>query len=171
MDKIEMVEELRKRTNFTYEEAKETLEASNWDFLDVLVTLEKEGKIEKGSFSTKGTASETEHSYAAEADKKTGKDSFQRFWDWCKRMFHKGNNNHFQVKQDGIDKLSMPVTLFVLLLVFAFYVVVPMLIVGLFFRMHYRFVGEDLGKESINQGFEKASEAAERVKEEFRDEI
>lgn len=170
MDKIAMVEDLRKRTGLSYEEARETLEGSNWDLLDTLVKLEKEGKIQEGSFSTQTEEGEEYTSYAKQADEKAGKDGWQNFWNWCKRMFHKGNTNHFQVRRDDVDKLTIPVTLFVLLLVFAFHIVIPMLIVGLFFRMHYRFIGDDLGKDTINEGFEKAAQAAESVKEEFREE-
>ena len=171
MDKIAMVEDIRRRANLNYEQAKALLEKADWDLLDALVILEKEGKIEAGSYSTKDAAEEPVYtSYAEQADKRSGKDGWQNFWAWCKRMVHKGNTNHFRVIQNGTDKLTVPVTLFVLLLLLAPYVVIPMLIIGLFFRMHYRFVGADLGKDSINQGFEKASQAAEAVKEEFREE-
>ena len=170
MDKIAMVEDIRRRTGLNYEQAKAVLEEADWDLLDALVTLEKQGKVSASSYSTKDAEEEPSYtSYAEQADKRSGKDGWQNFWGWCKRMVHKGNTNHFRVIQDGTDKLTIPVTLFVLLLVFAPYVVIPLLIVGLFFRMHYRFIGEDLGKDVINQGFEKASQAAEAVKDEFRE--
>lgn len=40
MEQLEKVEKLRARANVTYEEAKEALEASNWDLLDAMVYLE-----------------------------------------------------------------------------------------------------------------------------------
>ena len=44
MDQMEKVDRLRERANVTYEEAKAALEANNWDLLDAMVALEKEGK-------------------------------------------------------------------------------------------------------------------------------
>ena len=52
MEKVEMVEKLRSKTNISYEEAKDTLENTNWDILDAVVYLERIGKIKKPSVST-----------------------------------------------------------------------------------------------------------------------
>ncbi len=43
MENIEKVEKLRERANVTYEEAKLALEENNWDILDAMVSLEKQG--------------------------------------------------------------------------------------------------------------------------------
>ena len=47
MDNLEKVEKLRERANVSYEEAKEALENNDWDLLDAMVALEKEGKTVK----------------------------------------------------------------------------------------------------------------------------
>ena len=39
--------------------------------------------------------------------------------------------------------------------------------IGLFAGFRYSFIGEELGRESINQAMDKAAEAADRVKEEL----
>lgn len=44
MEQLEKVEKLRERADVSYEEAKEALEACDWDLLDAMVWLEKEGK-------------------------------------------------------------------------------------------------------------------------------
>ena len=50
MTNYEMVELLRSKANVTYEEAKAALEESNWDILDAMVLLERQGKVtDKGS--------------------------------------------------------------------------------------------------------------------------
>ena len=52
MEQLEKVEKLRQRANVTYEEAKQALEACNWDLLDAMVYLEKQGKVkEPGSLT------------------------------------------------------------------------------------------------------------------------
>ena len=55
MTNYEMVELLRQKANVSYEEAKAALEASDWDLLDAIVLLEREGKVPENDarFSTK----------------------------------------------------------------------------------------------------------------------
>ena len=60
MEHYEMVENMRTKSNVTYEEAKAALEASDWDMLDALVMLESEGKVNGvPEFTTKEKADET----------------------------------------------------------------------------------------------------------------
>ena len=40
MEKIEVVDKLRNKTNISYEEAKKALENNNWDILDAMLYLE-----------------------------------------------------------------------------------------------------------------------------------
>ena len=47
MDNFEKVEKLREKANVTYEEAKTALENSNWDMLDAMIYLEKNGKVKE----------------------------------------------------------------------------------------------------------------------------
>ena len=60
----------------------------------------------------------------------------------------------------------MPVLVLVLLLLFAFWVCVPLLVIGLFAGFRYSFSGAELGRESVNSAMDKAAEAVEKVKEE-----
>ena len=62
MEQLEKVEKLRERANVTYEEAKEALEASNWDLLDAMVYLEKNGKTQGPARETYSTKSEAKRS-------------------------------------------------------------------------------------------------------------
>ena len=49
MTEYEKVEKLCEKANISYEEAKAALEAADWDLLEALVLLEKEGRIENGA--------------------------------------------------------------------------------------------------------------------------
>ena len=60
--------------------------------------------------------------------------------------------------------LAMPVTALVLLMLCAFWVCVPLLIVGLFTGCRYSFSGKELGRENINAALGKAADAADHVK-------
>ena len=45
VDKLKLVEKLREKTGITYEDAKRVLEINNWDILDAILDLEKQGKV------------------------------------------------------------------------------------------------------------------------------
>ena len=81
----------------------------------------------------------------------------------------KGNNNSFCVERDNKEIFRMPITLLVVLLFFSFWVIVPLLVVGLFFNMRYQFTGPDVRSVDIdlNKAMDSAAEAAESIKSEF----
>ena len=168
MDHMEMVEKLREKTGLSYEEARAALERADWNLLDALIALEKEGKVQGGS----GRYSTDEAQTAAPNDR-TDSESFgdmmRRFGRWLQRLFHKGNINQLCMDgKDGAQALSIPVTLFVLLLLVAFWVVLPLMIIALFCGCRFRFRGPDLGRESVNKVMDKATEVADTIKAEVR---
>ncbi len=57
----------------------------------------------------------------------------------------------------------------VVFLLFAFWVAVPLLVVGLFFNMRYQFAGPDIRSVDIdlNKAMDSAADAAENIKNEF----
>lgn len=173
MDHMEMVERLREKTGLSYEEARAALERSNWDLLDALVALEKEGKVSGGAahYSTR-----TDAQPDAANDKKTHTegDSFsdimKRFWNWIRRVLQASVHNQLcMLDKNGQQVLAIPVILFVLLILFAFWVILPLMIVSLFFGCRYLFRGPDLGKESVNKVVGKATDVADTIKAEFKD--
>jgi hypothetical protein len=172
MEHIDLVEKLREKTGVSYGEAKEALERTNWDILDAIVYLEAQGKVgagSTGSYSTKREAPEEAPKVQEQPAGDGFKEFMQKFWAWLKKVFHAGNINHFKTYRKSEETLSIPVTLFVLLLLFAFWIVLPLMIIGLFFGCRYAFTGPDLGKESVNHAMGKATDVAESIKAEFAD--
>ena len=55
-------------------------------------------------------------------------------------------------------------TLLVLLIIFVFWVVFPLLIIGLFFGFKYRSRGPDLEREDINRAMDSMAGVAENIK-------
>lgn len=170
MDNFEKVEKLREHANVSYEEAKKALESSNWDILDAMIYLEQNGKVngpDKASYTTQA------QKVTIEVDSKESKsgfmDTLKRFGNWCVKWIEKGNNNSFCVEKENREIFRVPITLLVVLLIFAFWVVVPLLVVGLFFSMRYRFAGPDVRSVDIdiNKAMDEAAEAAENIKNEF----
>jgi hypothetical protein len=61
---------------------------------------------------------------------------------------------------------KVPVWAFVLAMLVGWHILVPVMLVALFFDCHYAFFGKD-DLEGANRAMEKASEMADRVKDEF----
>jgi len=172
MNEIEKVEKLREKANVSYADAKRALEQSNWDILDAVILLEQEGIVFDSEPKTSHYTSrnETSSEQQSEAPPHKGEsfgDILARFGRWLGKVINIGNTNSFAVEKNREDVFSIPVTVFVVLTVFCFWVVIPLLIVGLFFGLRYSFRGPNLGKDSINSAMSKATDVATDIKEEI----
>ena len=167
MTNFEMVELLREKAGITYEEAKEVLEQSNWDPLEAVLLLEKQGKTPPGG-QTYSTKSEQEERQTPPRSGHLGaKRAANRLGHTIGRLVRTGNANHFVITRRGDELLSLPVTAFALILVFTFWFSLIALTVGLFCGLHYSFRGPNLGKQSINDAMERAADMAESVREDL----
>ena len=88
----------------------------------------------------------------------------RRLADHGRRLVACGNRNRFEVRRGDEQVLSMPVTALVLLLLFAFWVCLPLLVIGLFAGFRYSFGGRELGRGDINGALDRAADAADRVR-------
>lgn len=159
---IEQVEKLKKYTGVTYATAKEALEQTDGDILEAVILLEKQQKIQPQSEKIVETRSE-EKSMSFEGNGKKTKDSevnetFREIGRFLKDLLHKGNTNRFDVIKDKKVVMMIPMTLFVLLILFAFWFMLPLLVIGLFFGYGYRFSGADLDKTNVNEAVGKVTD-------------
>ncbi len=170
MATLEQVEKLRQRANVSYDEAKAALDATNGDLLEAIIYLEKQGRVKSpsgsGFYSSEQKSGESENKEKTSAPKngETFSDIMRRFGRFLLNVIRKCNQNSFEIVRGNEVKGSIPVTVLVLLLLFAFWITLPLMIIGLFFNLHYRFVGPDLGKDAVNNAMESASKAAEDIK-------
>ncbi|AFM39382.1 transcription factor [Desulfosporosinus acidiphilus SJ4] len=180
MTTLEQVEKLCTMANISYEEAKAALDAANGDLLEAIIYLEKQGKITAptgdGYYSSKKTidpnAEDTQDNYWDKHHHHHhhchgGKGFFsvlKKIGEFCFKMIRKGNTNFVEVLKGDEIKASFPVTVLALLLIFAFWVTIPLIIIGLFFGLRYRFKGSDLGSDTVNKVMKSAAEAAEHLK-------
>lgn len=177
---LEQVEELRKRTNISYDDAKKALEETNGDILEAIINLEKQNKIDPpkggGFYSTKNTHQSNENNQSEgtfreeihQTDSQSFGELMSRFFKWCGKVIDIGNRNNFEVTKDGRKINSLPVTILVLLLIFMFWLTIPMMIIGLFFGYRYSFSGPDLGKEKVNRAMDSVADVAESLKKEVK---
>lgn len=171
MEQFEKVEKLRARAGVSYEEAKEALEANDWDLLDAMIWLEKQGKVsapEQESYSTQ--AENKKQMFSVEDVIKQNEYEEESFRKKMARFFKKlwkiGRENNFVVKRQEKEIIDVPVWIFVVVLLFAWQVVIPVMLIALFFNCHYFFRGKNnLGK--ANEAMEKASAFADKVKDEY----
>ncbi|MDW7683820.1 MAG: DUF4342 domain-containing protein [Bacillota bacterium] len=175
MATMEQVEKLRDKANVTYDEARAALEACGDDLLDAVIYLERQGKVKApqngGYYNTTSQAAEGNEQIKENCSDDSQQDAsfsrlLKRVFTWCGRMIAKGNQNSFEVRQHERVIITIPVTILALFLLFAFWVVVPLLIVGLFFNFNYVFKGPDLEKTGVNDVMGSASNAAENLRKE-----
>jgi hypothetical protein len=178
---LEQVEKLREKTNLSYDEAKAELEKTNGDILEAIINLEKENRIPApeggGYYNSRKVRQNSESDYRKDEpeqvfsnDEGSGfGDLVSKFFKWCGKIINLGNRNNFEVRRCEEKIITVPVTVLVLLLLFAFWIIVPLIIIGLFFGYRYKFIGPDLGKEKVNSTLDSVAEAAEKLKKEVRD--
>lgn len=183
MATLEQVDRLRARANVSFEDAKEALDRSGGDLLDALIYLEKNGKVTAppggGYYSSgggDGGSSEGAKSETGNAGPKREKNTGENFSDMLKRfglflgkLFNIGNTNFLVAEKNGKQLFACPVTVLVLLVIFLFWVTIPLFIISLFFGFRYHFEGAEIGRDSVNHVMSGASDAADDLKNSFKD--
>lgn len=173
MEHFEKVEKLRQRANVSYEEAKQALEACEWDMLEAMVYLEKLGKVVSPQQESYTTSFEGQPQYVSvpETVRRNTQYSYQEgFGSKMKRLWGKmwkiGKENYLRVSRKGEEIIKIPVWVFVLALLFAWHTLIIIMLVSLFLECHYSFCGRaDLS--GVNDAMEKASTFADKVKDEY----
>lgn len=101
----------------------------------------------------------------AESKKHDPKLGLKKLFGHARRLVACGNRNRLVVSKGGETALELPVTALVILMLCAFWVCMPLLVIGLFAGCRYSFAGKELGREGINHALDKAADAAGRVKQ------
>lgn len=175
MDHIEMVEKLRQKANVSYEEAKSALERNNWDLLDAMIELEKQGRInaDAATYDTASDAkSETYQPVNATASAKEKHSGWNNFTAWCRALFSKIWRNSFVVtNKNGEKMVEAPILILIVLAIFCFWILIPLLVIGLFFGMRYSFAGPDIKAEEVNRAMSKATDVAEGIREDIKNSV
>ena len=165
MTHYEMAEKLSEKMGVSLEKATAALEACDWELLDAALMLEKEaGQTGQQTWTSCDTSAEEKDAGQAARERRRG--VVEGLGGMIRDLFNLGNRNRFEVRKDDKLLLEVPVTVLVLLLIFAFWVCIPLLVIGLFAGCRYSFSGAELGRDSVNNAMDKAAEAVERVKEE-----
>lgn len=111
------------------------------------------------------TAEKVEDAEPARARKHRRNSGFRNLGEHIRRLVACGNRNRFEVRKGDESLLELPVTVMVIMLLCAFWVCVPLLVIGLFAGCRYSFIGRELGRAGINSALSKAADAADHMRE------
>ena len=180
MDNFEKIEQLVNKTDCSYEDAKATLEGYGWDMIDAIIKLEKEGKVKKESaaytekptaeakpipeitLDVKGNSSGNQDSTGnAGSSEKESKEKFG-LWQKIKRMMSK--NRLVIIKNNGQQLADLPIWIPIVALICFFWATLILAVIAMVVGCRFHFEGEDLGKININDTMDKATDYAEKVK-------
>ena len=174
MDKMEKAELVRSKTGVGYADAVEALEACEYDVLDAIVWLERRGKTtyQAASYTTQGRTDDAiadEMSRAqSDYEQSTRRPDFgralDRLFDALKGLLRKGVETSFVAERKGRRVFSVPTLLLIVLLILAFWVTIPLLVVGMFLDFRYHFEGIGSVTVDINDLADKASDGVESIK-------
>ena len=111
MDHFEMTEKLRERAQVSYEEAKEALELNEWDMLEAIVYLEREGKTRRaegtGEQPQEKAQAKTESKQAEKKHRVSG-NLFETAANALARLVEKGNRNRLEIYREGKVAAKLP---------------------------------------------------------------
>ena len=194
MENIQKIEQLVSKAGCSYEEAKTALEACGWDMIDAIVSLEREGKVKReesgtavqyaeepvevvpevsadeidGEFSSKVTYS-AEDNAGDQGSKSAGRKGApkreHKLWNRIRSMMM--NNRMIILRSSGRQIADLPIIIPVIALLVSFWAVLILAAVAMLFGYRFHFEGEDLGKTNINNTMDKATDYAEKVKNDW----
>ncbi|MBR3124089.1 MAG: DUF4342 domain-containing protein [Mogibacterium sp.] len=191
MDNYQKVEQLVTKAGCSYEDARAALEACGWDMLDAVISLEREGKVNKETVEKKaeepieiipevsaekiagentqqityiqndganGNADGSEKSDKAKGTAKRGRS----LWKRIKRIMM--NNRMVVLRSNGQQIMNVPIVIPVIALIAFFWATLIIAVIAMVFGCRFHFEGEDLGKTGINSTMDKATDYAEKVR-------
>ena len=194
MENYQKVEQLVNKAGCSYEDAKAALEGCEWDMLDAVISLERDGKISKETAEQK-TEEPIEIIPEVSADKVSGNNSQQityvyaegqggnnaggentdnsqkepkgvrKLWNRIKSILM--NNRMLVFKSNGQQIVDLPIVIPLIALIAFFWATLILAGVAMVFGCRFHFEGEDLGKTTINNTMDKATDYAEKVRNDF----
>lgn len=173
---LEQVERLREKADVSYARAKQALEYSGGNLLDALIYLEEQGDIPRPEGACYSTRSQTpppprEEPEEAEPRKRAGKWKKAERGGVLQRLRFLLLDNELEIWRRDSPVTAIPVLILILLLIVAYYIVLPLLILGLFLGFRYRFSGPDLERESINNVMGSVADTAADLGRQVMDEL
>ena len=180
MDNFEKIEQLVKKSGCSYEDAKAALEGCGWDMIDAIISLERDGKIKKESaaysaqpaqeaeiiseVTVDNTGSRSGNQGNTGSAGKSEKAPKEKMGLWKRFKSIMTDNRLVIIKSNGQQLADLPIWIPVLALICFFWATLILAVIAMVFGCRFHFEGEDLGKININDTMDKATDYAEKVK-------
>lgn len=173
MEHYEMAELLSRKANVSLEEARSVLCETDWDILDAMIALERRNGKKPEPVVIDRTGDGEAYSEPQPVRSTPKKDpiitnGFAQLWYYIKRALQLSAQTEFTIIRRDRVVLSVPVLVLVILLVFCFWVILPALVLGMFFGFRYRFEGKR-GAEAANRAMDKLDNVVENIKDSLSD--
>ena len=172
---LEQVERLREKADVSYGKAKEALLYSGGNLLDALIYLEERGEIPRAEETYYSTHAQTppraEEEQTPDPEPAQGKRQKAKPVGWLRRLRYLLLDNELEIWRKDRPITTLPVLILILLILVAYYVTVPLLILGLFFGFRYRFSGPDLERDGINNVMGSVADTAADLGRQVMDEL
>ncbi|MBU3101326.1 MULTISPECIES: DUF4342 domain-containing protein [Clostridium] len=146
---LEQIDELRKRANVSYEDAKNALEQNEGNLIESLIYLEKQNKIRP--------------------DEKPCTDS--AFFKKIKILIKKGNETKLVIKKNDNVVLNVCITLAVILAIVAAPLVIVGLVLAIITNHKIRIVKKNNEDCEVNKIFDKVSLVVNKVTTKINEEL
>lgn len=177
MEKLNFVHKLRDKANVSYEDAKNALENSDWDMLEAMLYLEAHGIIKEPSISIFYT-NESKENYSDSGENINlkeyksdsnyeNKSNFEGVFESICKAIDTCNNIFIKIIRNNRVILKVPFTVLILLLFFAFWMIIPLMIIGLFFGIEFLVSSKKVDVDKINKVFNEVSKAVKEIKRKF----
>lgn len=168
MEKLEMVEKIAERANITVEAARDVLERNNWDMLDAMIELEREGKVYGGA---KASTQKAEPEYMTVAATASGKEEQkarrklrrEKIKENLKNAFRVMVDNKFIINGKDGEIVRLPIIVMIIFALVNVLLTVIVLVAGMAFGLRYTIEGKELGTQSVNDGMMKAGEYTQNI--------
>lgn len=144
-DRLQMAQKLVDKAGVSYEEARAALEGADWDLLEALVRLEKEGKMNTDKANNTESREKNQGQAAPQAEARTEqakaktKSFFDKVMAAFKNLLDNGNDNILVVKKDGKLVLEISLTVAILLLIAFNGLFIFLTLLGVAFGYKYSF--------------------------------
>lgn len=173
MDRSELIDRLINKTGISREEAESTLEKCQWDMLDAMVSLEKQGRIQGPEVSVfytgalEGSIEGDEKALIQPVNVKKEK-AYNGVFEFVCHVIDMGNNIFIALCKGERTFLRIPLTVLVLLLCFTFWVIIPLVVVALFMDFHFVVASVKVNTDGVNRVIGKVEGAVVKIKEGFK---
>lgn len=170
---IEQVERLREKANVSYAQAKQALEFSGGNLLDAIIYLEERGSIPRAEGTSWSTRDEAPPPPTPELELEPQQERPPRrsLSDLGRTILAWLIDNEVEVWHRKRLCTAVPVLIMGILMIVFFWILIPVLLCGLFFGFRYRFNGPGLDWEHVNDAIVIVADAAENIGRQVMDEM